>query len=234
MLRFGGALLLTALTVALLDAPLSVRIWSAILLVALPAAALAQARILAREDALPVLPAYVSTLLFLIVLGAVTWLVADRAGLLTTMLGTPPAPGVTLAWAAGVTTVAFALIEAGRALGMRETRTTRELLPSTPAEKGVYILVSSAAGVSEELAYRGLLPMALAGSVGTPAAVVLSALAFGLVHGYQAGAGVLRATMLGLLLSLPVLLTGSLLPGMIAHAGIDLLAGLVFANRFRA
>ncbi len=38
--------------------------------------------------------------------------------------------------------------------------------------------------------------------------------------------GALRAAALGALLALPLLLTGSLLPSMIAHAGIDILAGL--------
>ena len=49
---------------------------------------------------------------------------------------------------------------------------------------------------------------------------------FGAVHAYQGWSGAVRAGLLGFVFGVVVLLTGSVWPAVLAHAGLDLLAGL--------
>ena len=88
--------------------------------------------------------------------------------------------------------------------------------------------MSVTAGITEEFIYRGIALSSLAGlpwlqAWGGPwLAAAMVAIAFGLGHGYQDAIGMMRAGVLGFLLAVPMLLTGSLLPGMAAHAALDL------------
>jgi len=61
-------------------------------------------------------------------------------------------------------------------------------------------------------------------------AVGIATLAFGLAHGYKSLSGMMRAALIGLVVAVPVLATGTLLPSILAHAIMDLLAG---ANTLR-
>jgi membrane protease YdiL (CAAX protease family) len=99
------------------------------------------------------------------------------------------------------------------------------MLPRTRAELAGFRVLSVTAGVCEEWLFRGVLIVLLAGWFGLPVAVALSALAFGLAHAYQGPAGIARSAIVGLAMSGVVLLSGSLVPAMIAHAAIDLGSG---------
>ena len=57
-------------------------------------------------------------------------------------------------------------------------------------------------------------------------AVALVSVSFGISHGYQRLIGVLRATLLGALLALPVVWTGSLFPAIVAHFWINAAIGV--------
>jgi len=57
-------------------------------------------------------------------------------------------------------------------------------------------------------------------------------LGFGFSHGYQSPAGIVRATLLGAVLGVPVIATGALGPSIIAHTGVDLLSGLYTLRLF--
>jgi hypothetical protein len=107
-----------------------------------------------------------------------------------------------------------------------------EFLPRTRSEKGMFVGVSLAAGVGEEIAYRGyaFLALQLLG-VGPWVAAGISSVAFGFLHAYQGPVGIVRAGSMGLVFAASVLLTGSLLPAIAAHALIDLVAGLVLGPR---
>lgn len=99
------------------------------------------------------------------------------------------------------------------------------LLPETRAERFGFVLLGLTAGVCEEALYRGFLIRYL--HEGSPAmplllAVAVASLAFGLVHIYQGGAAVLRTGLAGLGFGLLFLLSGSLIPGIVLHALIDL------------
>lgn len=99
------------------------------------------------------------------------------------------------------------------------------------------ILISLAAGVGEELLFRGWLMYFLASpsGAGTPsmvemgAALIASSIAFGLVHPISKLYVVLAAIM-GVYFGLLVILTGNLLIPIVAHAAYDA-AQLIIAGR---
>jgi len=87
------------------------------------------------------------------------------------------------------------------------------------------------AGICEEFMYRGFAPDHLF-RWGLPLwlAFGIATLSFGLAHGYKSLAGMMRTMLFGLVAAAPVIVTGTLLPSMIAHALIDVIAG---ANTLR-
>lgn len=107
-----------------------------------------------------------------------------------------------------------------------ESDLVRLLIPGTRGEKLLAVgLMAPTAAFCEELLYRGYLHTQLlgwSGSVGV--ALILGAAAFGLAHAYQGVHGMARAALLGALLAVPVIRTGSLWPSMAAHFVIDAVA----------
>jgi len=92
----------------------------------------------------------------------------------------------------------------------------------------VMIPVVMIAGVYEDIVFRGFflgrlrILMATGKSwVGDALSVVISSVIFGLGHLYQGWFGVMKTTVAGMCLAILVLLTKSVWPAMIAHAGID-------------
>ena len=63
-------------------------------------------------------------------------------------------------------------------------------------------------------------------------ALLPSSLAFGLVHAYQGKLGIVVTALIGVIFGLAVLQTGALLPVMLAHTLIDLIAGLWVPEAF--
>ena len=105
-------------------------------------------------------------------------------------------------------------------------------MPRAPGEKGLFVLLSLAAGVGEELAFRAFaLPALILVTGSVSGSVVLSSAAFGLLHGYQGWMGILRTGLMGLLLAVTFVLTGNLWPLVIAHAGLDLVSGLILGDK---
>ena len=99
------------------------------------------------------------------------------------------------------------------------------MLPRTRGELKFGAGLSINAGVIEELLFRLGMPALLFGIIGNGAiAFGVAALLFGLLHIYQKVAGVIGATILGILLTLIYLLSGSIWITMAAHALIDLRA----------
>ena len=112
--------------------------------------------------------------------------------------------------------------------GWRETETVRAIMPATPGEKGLFAVLTLAAGAGEEIVFRGFLTAFLMPWFGSQllAALPVSA-AFGMLHGYQGPHGMARAGVIGLVLALGVVWTGSLWPSILAHTALNLLFGLV-------
>jgi membrane protease YdiL (CAAX protease family) len=108
------------------------------------------------------------------------------------------------------------------------------LLPRTVRERRAFAGVAVTAGVCEETLYRGAL-LALAAALrpepGPARLVLVSALAFGLAHNYQGGAGIVVTAVLGACLTVLYLGSGSLLLPVLYHVLVDLRVLVLAADR---
>jgi membrane protease YdiL (CAAX protease family) len=92
------------------------------------------------------------------------------------------------------------------------------LLPQTQIEMTLWTVVSALAGISEEAIYRGYLQKqftALTGSL--PAGILISAAAFGAVHGYQGWSRAAVIAISAILFGVVAHWRRSVRPGMFAH-----------------
>ncbi|MEQ1856959.1 MAG: type II CAAX endopeptidase family protein [Longimicrobiales bacterium] len=232
----GGFLFWTVLLLLQSDGglPLADAILVAVLLVAVPAFALAQLPLVAD---VPVarLPAYWGSIAALWMIGSSSWLVGSRSGGAASVGLVGLSPVGLLGWAAALTIACLLVVLVFRQLaiwaGAVESPLLRDLLPRTAKERRVFALLSLAAGVGEELAYRGYAILVLAPLVGTWGAVVLTSVVFGVLHAYQGLLGMVRTALMGGVLAWGFLASGSLWPAIIAHVALDLLAGLAFGER---
>jgi uncharacterized protein len=101
------------------------------------------------------------------------------------------------------------------------------LAPHTRSELGLWAALSVSAGLSEELIFRGYLIWAFQPVLGLWGAAALSVAGFAVAHGYQGAKGVLATGIVGCLLTLVVVMFGSLWPAVAMHALVDLQQGLV-------
>jgi uncharacterized protein len=99
------------------------------------------------------------------------------------------------------------------------------ILPATQQERAWFALVSVTAGICEETLYRGFLIRYLANGpwhAGLWIAVAIASISFGLAHGYQGLSGIVGTTLLGSVMAVLFLASGSLWLPMALHAIIDL------------
>ena len=105
---------------------------------------------------------------------------------------------------------------------------TKFLLPRGGAEIGGWIVLSLTAGLCEEVLFRGYLQKQFAALTNNAVlGIVLSAVLFGVAHGYQ---GLTKAMLIGVtgaILGAVANWRGTTRPGMLAHAAQDLLGGLM-------
>lgn len=207
---------------------------AAALLVGLPALTLLQLRHLDGLEIRP-LQVYLSSAITLFLLGGASLALGARRGGLDAVGVVSLPPGALFAWTVGLTAGGLAVLVLFRvlagAVGARETPFLRRLLPRTGRERVAFVGLSIAAGVGEELAYRGYLITLLAPALGGPGAAVLTSAVFGVLHAYQGLLGIVRTATLGGLLAAGFLLSGSLWPPILAHALLDVLAGTTLAER---
>ncbi len=107
------------------------------------------------------------------------------------------------------------------------------MMPRNAREYAAFVALSITAGVVEETIFRGWLIWYLQAWMPLTAAVLVSSAAFGLAHLYQGAAGVAKTAIIGLLLALLYLLTGSLWLPIVAHAMIDVLQGATMMELYR-
>ena len=110
----------------------------------------------------------------------------------------------------------------------------RGLAPRSPGEQRLFAVVSVTAGVCEEVLYRGLLMTTLAAVLGIWPAVVLSSLIFGLGHAYQGLMGMGKTSLVGVVMALLTVFTGSLFVPILLHTVIDLASGRMMGAALRA
>jgi membrane protease YdiL (CAAX protease family) len=234
------ALILLAASVAawvlLHPLPWPARAFTTLLVVPLPALLMLQVRV--AED----LPAdaereavYLSSALTVWVLAAVAMLAARVSDFSREELRLVSLPLSTLLLAATLTTAAgLAVMAVARLLKVQETSLVHFLIPRSGPEKIAFAGLSFSAGIAEELVFRSFLIASVfqvAGSM--EMAVAVSVVVFAATHAYQGWTGGLRVGILGLILTIPFLLTGSVYPSIIAHIALDLVAGLVLADWLR-
>jgi len=102
----------------------------------------------------------------------------------------------------------------------------QRILPQSTKELIPFLALALTAGLCEEFLYRGF-AMAVIGRTGLPTGVVilLSSILFGLAHLYQGRAGFVSTTVLGILFGISRVALGSLLPVILWHVGVDVVAG---------
>lgn len=111
-----------------------------------------------------------------------------------------------------------------RALGAR-------LFPHSPAEFTFYILLAMTAGLCEEFIFRGFVIAALfRAGLATWGVVLLSSLMFGVAHLYQGRSGGGGTGILGMLFAGVRIAYHSLLPVIVWHAVLDIVAGIAGAR----
>jgi membrane protease YdiL (CAAX protease family) len=119
-----------------------------------------------------------------------------------------------------------------RFLEIPESPLLEELIPRSGLEKVVFALLSFSAGFGEEIAFRGYALSSLSPFLGGGwGAALFTSTVFGILHAYQGPVGMARTTVLGFLLAVSFVVTGSLWPAITAHVALDLLGGLVWGNR---
>lgn len=115
---------------------------------------------------------------------------------------------------------------------------TEKIMPRTRVETFVYAALACTAGISEEFLYRGFVFMAFVRMIvnyGPPqtAAAFLSAVWFSLAHLYQGWRGMITTCVVGLIFVFVRIWTGSLIPVIAAHIGIDMIVGIYASRIFR-
>jgi uncharacterized protein len=103
----------------------------------------------------------------------------------------------------------------------------KHILPQSGGELLPYCALAVTAGICEEFLYRGFAYAALT-RAGVPLwfGFLATSILFGLAHLYQGRGGVLGTTILGLLFAGGRLGFGSLIPPIVWHSVIDLVAGI--------
>ena len=101
----------------------------------------------------------------------------------------------------------------------------KALLPHGVVATLLWVLVAASAGFVEEAIFRGyFLRQFAAWTRSVSVGVIAQAVLFGLLHGYQGSAALLRIIVYGALLGALAVWRGSTRPGMIAHAWTDIAA----------
>jgi uncharacterized protein len=112
---------------------------------------------------------------------------------------------------------------------------TEKIMPRTPTETLVYTALACTAGISEEFLYRGFVFTTFVRMIvnyGPPNALaaILSSAWFSLAHLYQGRRGIITTFVVGMIFVSVRIWTGSLIPAISAHIGIDLVVG-IYASR---
>lgn len=214
--------------------PWPARLATVFLLVIMPALSLVQLETLrgAAAEQAPRLRIYASSAVAIWFIGGVALLASIASGYTPRILGLvwPGARSFAI-WTALTTGSGLALLVGARLFGARENALVDLVIPRSRPERLAFVGLSLSAGLGEELAYRSFLVPALtvaSGQIWLGAA--LAAAAFGMVHAYQGLVGVSRAALLGFVLAIPFIVTGSVLPAMVAHAAVDIISGLWMAD----
>jgi membrane protease YdiL (CAAX protease family) len=111
--------------------------------------------------------------------------------------------------------------------GTPSSPAVQRLIVHNAADIPLWVVLALSAGFVEELVFRGYMQRQFAALLRSPwLGVAAQAALFGVTHGYQGALPVVRITMFGLMFGLAALGRRSLIPGMVAHAAVDVIGGL--------
>lgn len=114
-----------------------------------------------------------------------------------------------------------------RLLGPGHAASIQTYLPQRAIEILLWITVSISAGICEEFVFRGYFQKQFEAYTHLKwLALVLQAILFGVSHGYQGVQACAQIAVFGSLYGALALWRQSLRPGMMAHAGSDILSGI--------
>ncbi|HUK30264.1 MAG TPA: type II CAAX endopeptidase family protein [Candidatus Acidoferrum sp.] len=103
------------------------------------------------------------------------------------------------------------------------------MMPQTPLDMVVWVLLSFTAGICEEAIFRAYLQRQFAAwTRSLPIGVVLSAAVFGAAHSYQGGRQPILLGFYGLMFGILAAVRKTTKPGMMAHAFQDSASGVLF------
>ena len=141
---------------------------------------------------------------------------------------TPKDVAVDAGLALGLWTV-WALVERGWDLwlGAAHAASIQTFLPRRGLEILLWVGVSVSAGICEEVVFRGYFQRQFEAFTRSKwIALCLQAVLFGVSHGYQGVEACVKIALFGALYGALALWRRSLRPGIIAHAGSDILSGI--------
>lgn len=199
-------------------------------MVILPALAIRGQKLIREVRTLPRIPLYIETILVQAILLGLSIAVCRK-------LGMEPLSFPDLRYRDWLTatlllsTALTAMSVAWRYAGPEDRRFLNLLVPRKRAEFLVWMVLSLAAGLGEEMAYRAALP-ALLDSLGAPgvAGAMVSAAAFGLAHAVQGWRNTFIIFVAGLVLHGLVMATGTLWLAVAVHSLYDLIAGVTLSQ----
>lgn len=206
-------------------------LWAAVIVLAAPIAGFFARKPFAALQKPRVL-VYAGSAANLVLVGAITGVIDSYRGSRTihALNWTLSLPGF-VAWSLGLTfaliIITVATFALRRRLNQPPSPIVMSLLPRTSNERTVFFLLCLLVGLVEEFLFRGFAFFVLSGIAGSALiAASIVTISFALQHGVQDTVGIFRALVLGVLLLIPVLITGSLLPSIVAHAVVDVFSGL--------
>jgi membrane protease YdiL (CAAX protease family) len=205
-------------------------VWTIVIVLAAPIAGFLARRPLAAPQK-PRGLIYAGSAANLLVIGAITSVIDIYRGSTTirALNWTMPVPRL-VAWSLGVTVASILITVAVFALRRKLNRPpsliVMSLLPQTRGERAIFLLLCLLVGLVEEFLFRGFAFFTISSLAGPLFAGSIVTISFALQHGIQDAIGIVRAFVLGVLLLIPVLVTGSLLPAIVAHAVVDVFSGL--------
>lgn len=151
---------------------------------------------------------------------AIGWVADARVAFASSWIG-PTVTAVVIV--ALVIAMVLGIVAARRETDIPSIGDVQALLPRNRRELPYGVALSINAGIVEELLFRVAMPAVLIGFTGNALlAVTLSVLVFGALHAYQGAAGIIGATIIGILLTVVYLASESILVTIIVHAVFDL------------
>lgn len=194
----------------------------------IPYAAIKSSRVIATKPLPPKVKHLVSQILTLLFFLALSMLVGRKEWILLFPRVIPELKFVALGAAVLVALVTL-MRPMWRKRVQERSRRVWLFMPRTPKERGLWIGCSIAAGISEEVTYRGVMFALLWRLTGSAwAATLIAALIFSISHFLQGWKSM--SIIFGIALTFQMLawFTGSLYVGMAVHALYDVAAGLAY------